>query len=101
MATVKIKFRPSIVSSKEGTLSIQIIHNRIARQIGIGYKVFPHEWDRSRSEVIIPPGTDELRRAHLTTVKNGINENVFAVDNIIKRLELSGNRYTSAQVIEA
>lgn len=29
MATVKIKFRPSIVSSKEGTLSIQIIHNRI------------------------------------------------------------------------
>lgn len=41
MATVKIKFRPSIVSSKEGTLSIQIIHNRIARQIGIGYKVFP------------------------------------------------------------
>lgn len=101
MATVKIKFRPSIVSGKEGTLSIQITHNRVSRQIGIGYKVFPHEWDGTRSEVIIPPGTDELRQAHLTTVKNGISENVLAVNNIIKRLELSGSRYTSAQVIEA
>lgn len=33
MATVKIKFRPSSVDGKEGTVYYQVIHVRVARQI--------------------------------------------------------------------
>ena len=39
MATIKVKFRPSSISIKEGTVFYQIIHERIARQINAGYKV--------------------------------------------------------------
>ncbi len=101
MATVKIKFRPSIASNKEGTLSIQIVHNRVAKQISTGYKVFPHEWDSTQSEVIVPTGADEQRQSYLAAIRNGITESVIIFANIIKRMELSGNRYTPAQIIEA
>ncbi|MEG1841846.1 MAG: site-specific integrase, partial [Alistipes sp.] len=44
MATVKTKFRASSVTTREGTLFFQVIHNRIARQINTGYKLYPSEW---------------------------------------------------------
>ena len=45
MASVKVKFRPSTVSGREGTLYYQIIHNRVVRQINTEYKLFVSEWD--------------------------------------------------------
>ena len=52
MATVKIKFRPSTVINREGTLYYQIIHERIVRQISTGYKLFPKEWDVVTSSIV-------------------------------------------------
>lgn len=40
MASVKVKFRPSTVNGKEGTLYYQVIHNRVVRQINTEYKLF-------------------------------------------------------------
>lgn len=37
MASVKVKFRPSTVNGKEGTLYYQVIHNRVVRQINTEY----------------------------------------------------------------
>lgn len=45
MATIKVKFRASSVEMKEGSLYYQVIHNRLARQVHTGYKLFPSEWD--------------------------------------------------------
>lgn len=39
MASVKVKFRPSTVNGKEGTLYYQVIHNRVVRQINTEYKL--------------------------------------------------------------
>lgn len=41
MATIKVKFRASSVEMKEGSLYYQVIHNRLARQVHTGYKLFP------------------------------------------------------------
>ncbi len=41
---LKVKFRPSTVSGREGTLYYQIIHNRVVRQINTEYKLFVSEW---------------------------------------------------------
>ena len=49
MATVKIKFRPSSVDGREGTVYYQVIHGRVARQINTSYKLFPAEWDKRHS----------------------------------------------------
>lgn len=45
MATVKVKFRPSSVNGREGTVYYQVIHNRVARQVVTDYKVYKCEWD--------------------------------------------------------
>ena len=40
MASVKVKFRPSTIGGKEGTIYYQVIHNRVVRQIYTDYKTF-------------------------------------------------------------
>ena len=52
MASVKVKFRPSTVNGREGTLYYQVIHNRVVRQINTEYKLFVSEWD-SHSETVV------------------------------------------------
>lgn len=44
MATIKIKFRPSTVKGKDGSLFFQIIHQRQVRQINIALHVSNSEW---------------------------------------------------------
>ena len=51
MASIKVKFRPSTVTDREGTIYYQIIHGRKVRQMLTGYKVFTSEWDERQSMV--------------------------------------------------
>jgi hypothetical protein len=43
---------------KEGSLYYQVIHNRLARQVHTGYKLFPSEWDAGISEIVMDSGTE-------------------------------------------
>ena len=43
MASIKIKFRPSTVNGKEGSIYFQITHNRVVRQLNTDYKIFPED----------------------------------------------------------
>ena len=45
MASIKVKFRPSSVNGKEGSIYYQVIHNRVVRQIRTDYRIFEREWD--------------------------------------------------------
>lgn len=49
MATVKLKFRPSTVADRPGTIVYFITHRRIVRQITTGYKIYSYEWDDNSS----------------------------------------------------
>ena len=100
MATVKIKFRPSSVSGKEGTLFYQVIHHRLARQIPTGYKIRPHEWNDVRSEVLLPDGSDDSRRHYLLTVKDVLSKDVSRLLKIIDRLDRLGHPYTADAVVQ-
>ena len=42
--SVRMKFRSSRVADRAGSVYIQVIHERVARQISTGYKLFPSEW---------------------------------------------------------
>jgi len=44
MASVKVKFRPSTIEGKEGTIYYQIIQNRVIRQLKTDYRIFTDEW---------------------------------------------------------
>lgn len=51
MASIKVKFRPSTVAGREGTIYYQIIHERKQRLLFSDYHIFPSEWDEKRAMV--------------------------------------------------
>jgi hypothetical protein len=53
MASIKVKFRPSINENKEGTIYYQIIKNRVIRQLKTDYRLFMHEWNTVIRKIIL------------------------------------------------
>lgn len=51
MTSVKVKFTPSSVILKEGSVHYQIIHHCKVRHIRTGYKLFPSEWISASGEI--------------------------------------------------
>ena len=52
MTSIKIKFRPSTVEGKEGSIFFQIIHNRVVRQLNTDYRIFASEWDEETETIM-------------------------------------------------
>lgn len=100
MATVKTKFRVSSVTMKEGTLYYQVIHNRIARQINTGYKLYPSEWNAFQAEILISADIDESRRNYLLKLKSAIIQDNNRLKNIIGKLEQAGGSYFTDKIVE-
>lgn len=69
--SVKAKFRPSRVKGKTGTVYFQVIHDRVARQISTGYKLFPGEW---KDGAVIFPEQNPERSGYLAeTYTSSVN----------------------------
>lgn len=100
MATLKVKFRPSSLLEKEGSLYYQVIHNRIARQIHTGYKLYPTEWDNLRQDIIIPFGIETDRKDYLISLKSTVEEETKRLKNFITRLQRIGHPYTSDMIVK-
>ncbi len=100
MASLKIKYRHSSIEGKAGTLFYQVIHNRVARQINSGYKIYPDEWDIFNSQIIIPAKTGENRHRYLVSLKKCIKEDTSRLKDIMIRFENLGYKYTTDEIIE-
>ena len=100
MASLKIKYRHSSIEGKAGTLFYQVIHNRVARQINSGYKIYPDEWDIFNSQIIIPANTGENRHRYLVSLKKCIKEDTSRLKDIMIRFENLGYKYTADEIIE-
>jgi integrase len=99
MATVKVKFRPSSIETKEGTLFYQVIHRRVARQIQAGYRLYAPEWERRLSEIVLPaPGNG--REGYLRALKNRVEEDTGRLKRIIAGFEQKGEPYTAGNVVD-
>lgn len=96
---MKVKFRASSLPEKEGTLFYQVIHNRVARQIPTGYKLYPQEWNMENKEIVFPPGIGEVRRNYLGSLKNAVQEDTKRLKSIISRLERERIGYTADDVV--
>ena len=98
MASIKVKFRPSTVADHEGTIYYQIIHERKVRQLLSDYKVFPSEWDESRSMVTTTQKSE--RKAFILSIRERIRWDVERLNKIDKRLDANGLTYTADDVID-
>lgn len=95
MASVKVKFRPSTLDGKEGTLYYQVIHNRVVRQIYTDYKLFASEWDcRSEAIVLHRVPNEQERNNYLLSISSRIRWNKDRVNKIIHTLSQSGTFVT-------
>ena len=101
MATVRTKFRASSSEAKEGTLFYQVIHNRVARQIHTGYRLYPQEWDAENKEIVFPPGIGDNRRNYLVSLKDALRKDIKRLKSIISRLERADGAYTAEDVVES
>ena len=52
MTSIKLKFRAHTDSTKEGALYFQIIHYRVVKQVKTDYRIYSHEWDKQRGEIV-------------------------------------------------
>lgn len=98
MATVKIKFRPSIVDGEQGTIFYQVIHNRVVRHKKTNYRIYGYEWNNHFSEVILPK-FNETRKQYLSNINDKIQMDVKALQKIISKFEQNGCDYTATDVI--
>ena len=98
MASIKVKFRPSTVADHEGTIYYQIIHERKVRQLLSDYKVFPSEWDESRSMVTTTQKSE--RKSFILSIRERIRWDVERLTKIDRKLDANGLMYTADDVID-
>lgn len=97
MATVKLKFRPSMVADRPGTIIYLITHHRAIRQITTEYKVFSDEWDEKQSRLVI---IHKYGRAEIVrTISRRIHRDIERLNSIIDNLDRKSYEYSSDDII--
>ncbi len=98
MTSIKVKYRPSSLKDKVGTIYYQILHDRTARRFNSGYHVFSTEWDESRSMVTTKANSE--REPLILSIRELIRRDVERLFKIDKKLEEEGLPYTADDLIE-
>jgi hypothetical protein len=73
------------VDGKEGTLYIQVTHNKEVRQINTGFKLLKREWNRSRS-CVIPYKDDDAKNKILFTLEDGLRILWLSMEKVVDEL---------------
>ena len=97
MTTVKVKFRPSTVEGRPGTIVYFVTHRRIVRQITTGYKVFPHEWDDKQSSLVVTSAGE--RTAVIQAVAQRIRRDMNRLDKIINGLNSGKRAFATDEIV--
>lgn len=98
MASIKVKFRPSTVADREGTIYYQIIQDRTPRQLHTDYRVFASEWNPRHSKIIVAQRSD--RTALLAACRDRIRRDVERLTKIVRIFDNSGAPYTADDIID-
>lgn len=97
MTTVKVKFRPSTVEGRPGTIVYFVTHRRVVRQITTGYKVFPHEWDDKQSSLVVTSVGE--RTTVVQAVAQRIRRDMNRLDKIINGLNCGKRAFATDEIV--
>ena len=98
MTSIKVKFRPSTIDGKEGTIYYQVIKDRVVRQQKTDYHIYANEWNGNSSEVVLPR-YDKSRELYLMGIMEKIQIDIRHFDKIINTLEHYSATYSTDDVI--
>jgi site-specific recombinase XerD len=91
MATsVKLKFLPSKIINREGTVCLQLIHNRKIKLLRTRFKLFASEWDERKNTVILGK-SEALRQNRLIAAKAGLEAELRRATDLIHLLDKKGD----------
>ena len=93
MASVKVKFRPSTIYGKEGTIYYQVTHRRATQQITTNIRLQPDEWNAIGEQVVVSVADKNI-------IQNRIDSDIALLKRIIKDLDSSGVAYSVGDIIK-
>ena len=96
MASVKVKFRPSTIEGKEGTIYYQIIQNRVICQLKTDYRIFTEEWNEAGSCIIV---SNSERSNLLLSLQERMEWDLKRLDMIVRQLENRKGTYTADDIV--
>lgn len=98
MITIKVKFRPSTVEGRPGTIVYFVTHRRVVRQITTDYKVFPHEWDDKQSSPVVTSAGE--RTVIVQVVTQRIHQDMNRLDKIINGLNCGKREFATDEIVK-
>ena len=99
MASVKVKFRPSSIDGKEGSIYYQVIHNRVVRQIRTDYRIFENEWNGKTLTVVVSVWASDERKNYLQSVVRCIEWDIKRLKTIISLYDKRSESYTADDIV--
>ena len=99
MASLKLKFRPSVTQGQEGTLYFQVIHRRVVKMIYTDFHIRQDEWNDTTSFIRIT-GTPE-RQAFLQLTASKVQWNTKQLTAIITDKETARVEYSTEDIVSA
>ncbi|MCM1349197.1 MAG: site-specific integrase [Firmicutes bacterium] len=98
MTSIAVKYRPSVVKDKPGSVYYQIIHERKVSQLCTGYTLFPCEWDVTRSAIVVPRVGKRMEL--LLGLRGRIKMDVERLKRIDRMLAAKELAYTVNDIVE-
>ncbi len=91
MASVKVKFRSSVIKGKMGTVYFQITQHRVTRTLKSKYKIYPDEWNESKKCIVLSSSRPE-RQHLLIHYEENIKKEFFSINECIATLNSRYNK---------
>lgn len=98
MVSIKLKFRPSTIDGKEGSLYYQVIYKRVVRQVATHYKIMPNEWNAESDTLRIIDNNE--RYNYLQSIQRRIQWDKKRLMKIIERFINSGYDFSVDSIID-
>ena len=99
MVSIKLKFRPSTIEGKAGSLYYQVIYMRKVRQIATNFRITQSEWDSELEDLIIKDD-DSSRVNYLQYVQSHIEYDKKCFNRIVKKLTISDSPFTVDTIVD-
>ena len=97
--SIKLKFRPSQLEERNGTLFFQLIHNRVSYQYTTNHKILPSEWEARRSSIIIPPASNSRHDA-VMKIRKRVRWELAGLTKLANRILEDNESTTVDEVLE-
>lgn len=95
MASIKVKFRPSTVADKKGTVFYQMTHKQRVRIVSTDIKLSLWEWDVMNGCLY-----DNMTNSNCQSVYNRIEADITHFNDVVDRLKVYSNSFTVDDICE-